>query len=169
MAVLSRSWWTRRGFWRGASFPCTGRLRWSRGRRCGGLSTGSGATSRSSTGRWYAVGSGRPMASWKVCGSSASYLARLKHEFFSTGMAGYERLEQTADAQDLGFLRATLCPLEREAMLEAAGRLAGFYLRTAPSLAIQEQIAYPADLEAVVMAKLEHWCDLRLDARTTED
>jgi hypothetical protein len=96
-------------------------------------------------------------------------LARLKHEFFSTGMAGYERLEQTADAQDLGFLRATLCPLEREAMLEAAGRLAGFYLRTAPSLAIQEQIAYPADLEAVVMAKLEHWCDLRLDARTTED
>jgi hypothetical protein len=71
-------------------------------------------------------------------------LARLKHEFFSTGMVGYERLE-------------------REAMLAAAGRLVGFYLRTASPLAIHQGIAYPADLEAVVIDKLERWCAPHLD------
>jgi lincosamide nucleotidyltransferase len=91
-------------------------------------------------------------------------IARIKHEFYSVGMVGYKGLEEDADAQDLESLRATLCPLEREAMLEAAGRLAGFYLRTAPPLAFQQQIAYPADLEAVVMDKLERWCGLHLDA-----
>ena len=91
-------------------------------------------------------------------------IARIKHEFYSVGMVGYKGLEEDADAQDLESLRATLCPLEREAMLEAAGRLAGFYLRTAPPLAFQQQIAYPEDLEAVVMDKLERWCGLHLDA-----
>jgi hypothetical protein len=91
-------------------------------------------------------------------------IARIKHEFYSVGMVGYKGLEEAADAQDLESLRATLCPLEREAMLEAAGRLAGFYLRTAPPLAFQQQIAYPEDLEAVVMDKLERWCGLHLDA-----
>jgi hypothetical protein len=95
-------------------------------------------------------------------------LARLKHEFFSTAMVGYENLEQAADAQDLESLRATLCPLERETMLEAAGRLARLYQRTAPPLAAQHGIAYPADLEAVVMDKLERWCDMELDVRTNE-
>jgi predicted nucleotidyltransferase len=95
-------------------------------------------------------------------------VARLEHEFFSVGMVGYENLEQAADARDLESLRATLCPLEREAMLEAAGRLVGFYLRTAPPLAIQQGIAYPADLEAVVLDKLQRWCGLHVDIRTTE-
>ena len=82
-------------------------------------------------------------------------VARLKHEFFSTDLVGYERLEQAADAQDLESLRATLCPLEREAMLETAGRLVGLYLRTVPPLAAEHGIAYPADLEAVVIEKLQ--------------
>ena len=86
-------------------------------------------------------------------------VARLKHEFFSTDLVGYERLEP---------LRATLCPLEREAMLETAGRLVGLYLRAVPPLAAEHGIAYPADLEAVVIEKLQRWCGLHLDARTTE-
>jgi hypothetical protein len=90
-------------------------------------------------------------------------LARLKHEFFSVGMVGYERLEQAADARDLEALRATLCPLEREAMLEAVGCLVGYYLRTAPPLAAEHGIAYPADLEAVVMDKLQRWCGVHPD------
>jgi hypothetical protein len=61
-------------------------------------------------------------------------------------VVGYDKLEQAADEQDLVALRATLCPLEREAMLEAVGHLVGFYLRTAPPLATQQGIAYPADL-----------------------
>ena len=95
-------------------------------------------------------------------------VARLEHEFFSVGMVGYENLERAADARDLESLRATLCPLEREAMLEAAGLLVGFYLRTAPPLAIQQGIAYPADLETVVLDKLQRWCGLHVDIRTTE-
>jgi predicted nucleotidyltransferase len=96
-------------------------------------------------------------------------VARLKHDFFSVGMVGYKNLEHAADAQDLQALRTTLCPLEREAMLEAAGRLIGFYLRTVPPLAAQHGIAYPADLEAVVMNKLQRWCGLRVDIRTAGD
>jgi predicted nucleotidyltransferase len=96
-------------------------------------------------------------------------VARLKHEFFSTDLVGYERLEQAADAQDLESLRATLCPLEREAMLETAGRLVGLYLRTVPPLAAEHGIAYPADLEAVVIEKLQRWCGLHLEIRTAED
>jgi hypothetical protein len=95
-------------------------------------------------------------------------VARLKHEFFSASMVGYKGLEQAADAQDLEALRETLCPLEREAMLEAARRLIGFYLRTVPSLAAEHGIAYPADLEAVVIGKLERWCGLHVDIRTAE-
>ena len=96
-------------------------------------------------------------------------VARLKHEFFSTDLVAYERLEQAADAQDLESLRATLCPLEREAMLETAGRLVGLYLRTVPPLAAEHGIAYPADLEAVVIEKLQRWCGLHLEIRTAED
>jgi predicted nucleotidyltransferase len=95
-------------------------------------------------------------------------VARIKHEFFSVGMVGYKDLEQAADARDLEALRRTMCPLEREAMLEAAGRLVGFYLRTAPPLAAEHEIAYPADLEAVVMDKLQRWCGLHLDTGSTE-
>jgi hypothetical protein len=83
-------------------------------------------------------------------------------------MVGYKNLEQAADARDLEALRATLCPLEREAMLEAAGRLVGFYLRTAPPLAAEHGVAYPADLEAVVMDNLRRWGGLHVDIRTTE-
>jgi predicted nucleotidyltransferase len=95
-------------------------------------------------------------------------LARIKREFFSVGMAGYKNLEQAADAEDLEALRATLCTLEREAMLEAAGRLVGFYLRTAPPLTAQQGIGYPAALEAVVTHKLQRWCGLHLDTPITE-
>lgn len=96
-------------------------------------------------------------------------VARLKHEFYSVGMVGYKNLEQAAAARDLETLRETLCALEREAMLEAVGRLVGFYLRTVPPLAAEHGIAYPKDLEAAVMGKLQRWCGLHVDIRTAED
>jgi hypothetical protein len=95
-------------------------------------------------------------------------VARIKHDFFSVGMVGYKDLEQAADARDLEALRRTVCTLEREAMLEAAGRLVGFYLHTAPPLATHHGIAYPADLEAVVMDKVQRWCGLHLETGSTE-
>jgi predicted nucleotidyltransferase len=96
-------------------------------------------------------------------------VARLKHEFYSVGMVGYKNLEQAADARDLEALRETWCQLEREAMLEVAGRLVGFYLRTVPALAAEHGVAYPADLEAVVIDKLRRWCGLHVDVRTAEN
>ena len=96
-------------------------------------------------------------------------LARLKYDFSSAWVVGYEKLEQAADAQDLEALRATFSPLEREAMLQALGHLVGFYLRTAPPLATQQGIAYPADLAAVVTEKLARRCGLRLDIATAEE
>ncbi len=96
-------------------------------------------------------------------------LARLKHDFSSAWVVGYEKLEQAADEQDLEALRATYSPLEREAMLEAVGHLVGFYLRTAPPIATQQGIAYPADLAAVVTEKLARRCGLHLDIATAEE
>jgi hypothetical protein len=96
-------------------------------------------------------------------------LARLKHHFSSAWVVGYEKLEQAADEQDLEALRATFCPLEREAMLEAVGHLVGFYLRTAPLLATQQRIAYPADLAEVVTEKLARRCGLHLDIAIVEE
>jgi hypothetical protein len=95
-------------------------------------------------------------------------LARLKHEFFSVGMVGYKKLEQAADARDLEALRATLCALEREAMLEAVRALVEFYLRAALPLAAQQGITYPANLEAVVTEKLTRRCGLHLDIGPAE-
>jgi predicted nucleotidyltransferase len=95
-------------------------------------------------------------------------LARLKHDFSSAWVVGYEKLEQAADAQDLESLRATLCPLEREAMLEAVRALVEFYLRAALPLAAQHGIAYPANLEAVVKEKLARRCGLHLDMGPAE-
>ena len=95
-------------------------------------------------------------------------LARLKHDFSSAWVVGYDKLELAADKQELEALRAAFCPLEREAMLEAVRALVGFYLRTALPLAAQHGITYPADLAAVVTEKLERRCSLHLDARATE-
>ena len=86
-------------------------------------------------------------------------LARLKHDFSSAWVVGYEKLEQAADEQDLEALRATFSPLERGAMLEAVGHLVGF----------QQGIAYPADLAAVVTEKLARRCGLHLDIATAEE
>jgi predicted nucleotidyltransferase len=93
-------------------------------------------------------------------------LARLKHDFSSAWVVGYEKLEQAADTRDLEALRAAFCPLEREAMLEAVRTLVGFYLRAALPLAAQQGIAYPVDLEAMVTEKLARRCGLYLDIGT---
>jgi lincosamide nucleotidyltransferase B/F len=96
-------------------------------------------------------------------------LARLKHDFSSAWVVGYEKLEQAADARDLEALRSAFCPPEREAMLEAVRTVVEFYLWAAPPLATQHGIAYPANLEAVVTEKLKRRCGLRLDDGTAEE
>lgn len=81
-------------------------------------------------------------------------LARLS-ENFSAPPEGYEKVEQAVPVEQLALLEATCCSLERGAMLQAAFALVRFYQELAIPLAHAYAIAYPADLERVMSARLE--------------
>src|SRR5215467_1772781 len=61
-------------------------------------------------------------------------LARLK-ENFQAEAEGYEKVEQALPVEQLALLQATLCPMERAAMLKAALLTVRFYQELAPPLA----------------------------------
>ena len=52
-------------------------------------------------------------------------------------------------------MEPTCCPLERDAMLEAARTLVGFYMLVAPPLAAEHGIEYPEGLERVVLRRFD--------------
>jgi predicted nucleotidyltransferase len=88
-------------------------------------------------------------------------LARLRQNF-SVGADGYEKVEQAIPVEQLSPLQATFCPMEQDAMLQAALVIVRFYQELAPLLARIHGIAYPADLERVMYDRLEKLCDARL-------
>ena len=79
-------------------------------------------------------------------------LARLRQNFQA---AGYEKLEQTVPVEQLAPLQPTFCPMEREAMLQAALTIVRFYRELAPPLARAHGITYPADLDRMMYERLE--------------
>jgi hypothetical protein len=81
-------------------------------------------------------------------------LARLRHNF-SAAAEGYEKVEKALPVEQLAPLQATYCPLEREAMLQAVHLILRFYQDLAPPLAQAHGIPYPAELERVMVARLE--------------
>ena len=81
-------------------------------------------------------------------------LARLRQNF-SAAADGYEKVDQALPGAHLSPLKATCCPLERGAMLQAGRVLVRFYQELAPLLAQTHGITYPADLERVMIARLE--------------
>lgn len=81
-------------------------------------------------------------------------LARLRQDFAAEA-EGYEKLEEAVDMAQLELLRATYCPMERAAMLQAAGVVVRFYQQLAPTLAQEHGILYPADLDRMISARLE--------------
>jgi predicted nucleotidyltransferase len=85
-------------------------------------------------------------------------LARLKANF-SAAPDGYEKVEQALAVEQLSPLEATCCPLERSAMLQAALVIVRFYQELAVPLARAYGIAYPADLERVMIDRLEKLVD----------
>ena len=89
-------------------------------------------------------------------------LARLQQNFQAMA-EGYEKLEQAIPAGQVATLQATLCPLERDAMLQAVLVIVRLYQELAPPLARAHGIPYPADLERVVSDRLEHLCNARLN------
>jgi hypothetical protein len=88
-------------------------------------------------------------------------LARLR-ENFQAAAEGYEKVEQAIPVEQLAPLHATFCPMERDAMLQAALVIVRFYQELAPPLARAHGITYPADLERVMSDRLEQLCKARL-------
>lgn len=81
-------------------------------------------------------------------------LARLR-ENFSAVPEGYEKVEKALQGEQLAPLEASCCSLERGALLQAARIIVHFYQELAGSLAQRYAIAYPADLERVMLDRLE--------------
>jgi hypothetical protein len=81
-------------------------------------------------------------------------LARLSASF-STPLDGYDKVEQAVPVEQLAPLAATCCPLERDAMLQAAFVIVRYYQNLAAPLARQYELAYPTALERIIYARLE--------------
>jgi predicted nucleotidyltransferase len=88
-------------------------------------------------------------------------MARLQQNF-SAKAEGYEKVEQTLPVEQLAPLKASFCPMEREAMLQAALTIVHFYQELAPQLAEAHGISYPTDLARVMSDRLELLCNAPL-------
>jgi predicted nucleotidyltransferase len=84
-------------------------------------------------------------------------LARLQQDFGDRDAAddSYWKLEKVLPIAQLVALEATFCPMEREAMLQAGRVIVGFFCEVAPILAKVHGITYPAELERVMVSRLE--------------
>jgi hypothetical protein len=81
-------------------------------------------------------------------------MARLRQNF-SARAEGYEKVEQTLPVEQLAPLKASICLMERDAMLQAALTIVHIYQEMAPQLAQAHGIPYPADLARVMSGRLE--------------
>ncbi len=77
------------------------------------------------------------------------------HSDFSSGWDGYFKVEQDISAEQLAALQATICPIAEAEMLNAAFAALRYYQQVAPHLAQTYGIPYPADLEGVMLKRLE--------------
>ena len=83
-------------------------------------------------------------------------LARLRQNFSDTGVGeAYFKVEHALAPEQLAPLQASLCPMEADAMLQAAWVILHFYQEVAPPLARTHGIAYPVDLERVMSDRLQ--------------
>jgi predicted nucleotidyltransferase len=84
-------------------------------------------------------------------------LARLRQDFGDGDAANdsYWKLEKAVPIGQLASLQATFCPMEQEAMLQAALVILSFFREVAVLLAERHGISYPADLERLMVARFE--------------
>jgi hypothetical protein len=89
-------------------------------------------------------------------------LARLQHDFTDPGVGeeGYFKVEQAISPEKLSVLEATYCPMEPEAMRQAAHIIFGYYQELAPGLARDHGIPYPAALERILYDRLANLGDV---------
>jgi hypothetical protein len=81
-------------------------------------------------------------------------LARLRADF-SGHLDGFDKLDIVVPAAKLAPLVPTYVSLDRAAMLTAARTMADYYHAVVPELAAAHDIPYPAELEAVMRARLD--------------
>ena len=84
-------------------------------------------------------------------------LARLNQNFSDGDVGGepYFKIEKVISVEQLSPLQATFCPMEPDAMLQAARLILQFYQELAPALARAHGIPYPVALERVMVRRLE--------------
>jgi predicted nucleotidyltransferase len=84
-------------------------------------------------------------------------LARLQYNFADSwvGEEPYFKVEQVLPVDRLSPLRGTFCPMEYEAMLQAAFVIVRFYRDLAPALSQAHGITYQTGLERMMMKQLE--------------
>ena len=84
-------------------------------------------------------------------------LLRLRHNLNDpdVGSDPWFKIDTALPAEDLALLRETYASLEREAMLAAARALVDFYRQLAAPLAETHGLAYPAELDRLMTARLE--------------
>jgi predicted nucleotidyltransferase len=80
-------------------------------------------------------------------------LARLQYDI-TAEPEGYWKLDTAIPVTHIAVLQMTYCPLERGAMLHAVHVIIRFYQELAPRLAQQHGIAYPAELERLMLDRL---------------
>lgn len=84
-------------------------------------------------------------------------LARFRNDFSDpdVGEEGYFKIENALPVEHLSALQMTFPPLEQHVMIQAAIDIINFYKELAPPLAQAHGIAYPAQLEQMMVERLE--------------
>jgi len=100
---------------------------------------------------WWAYGQLEVLR--RICAN----LARLRHDFNDeeVGDDPWFKLDKALPDEALAPLRLTYVPLERAAMLAAARAVIDFYRQLAAPLAEEHGIAYPAELERLMLTRLD--------------
>jgi predicted nucleotidyltransferase len=93
-------------------------------------------------------------------------LARLRVNFkdAQVGDEPYFKVDQALPVEQLSPLQVTYCPMEYEAMLQAAYVILRFYREAAASLAQAHAVPYPDELDRFLVARLD-----QLHAQTAEE
>jgi lincosamide nucleotidyltransferase len=81
-------------------------------------------------------------------------LARLRTDF-DAHLEDFDKLDKAVPAEDLAPLAQTFVPLDRRAILEAGLAIVAYYREVAPPLAEAHGLPYPAELERIMLARLE--------------
>jgi predicted nucleotidyltransferase len=92
-------------------------------------------------------------------------LARLRNDFLDTevGEEGYFKVDTQLPIEQLAPLQSTFCPLEKEAMLQAAAVMIRYYQDCSKPLAQPHHIQYPQKLELVMVERFEKLHTSQLD------